>query len=265
MEIETRTVKRDDGRIEIIRVLNERALKKFKEWNPVAYEASVVWLEDISHLSFARMMWATRCTSRGGELIPEGAGRILGFTKLTKDAPLHPETGYYTRRIFYLRPQDEHPGADPPPGAVDPKTVLPCVVGESVSRIATATEAPKVRVRREAAAAELIGDAEPTAKEKIKKLTPLASLKAESGKPFIVTRREVNIGRHTDNDFVLPAKTVSSFHCRIFLDQGYWWVIDLKSTHGVEVNGRRVKASERSRIDKGDQISVGGCVLTFQN
>jgi len=263
--IETKTLLRDDGRIEIVRVLNENALKQFKEWNPVAYEASVVWLQDISGFAFVRMMWATRCSSRRGELIPEGAGRILGYTRLTADAPLHPETGYYTRRIFYLRPQDEAPDVQPPVGSVDPNTVLPGVVGTYVAAVASATEAPKVRVRREAAAAELVANAKPHDKAKLKEKTPLATLTPENGEPYIITRREVNIGRSLENDLVLSGKAVSSRHCRLFLDQGNWWVLDLHSTHGLQLNGKKIKTGDRSKIDRGDKLSVAEHVLTFQN
>ena len=39
-----------------------------------------------------------------------------------------------------------------------------------------------------------------------------------------------------------------------------YWIVDLDSTNGVEVNGRRVK---RAQLDPGDTFTVGSTVVTF--
>ena len=39
-----------------------------------------------------------------------------------------------------------------------------------------------------------------------------------------------------------------------------YWLIDLDSTNGVEVNGQRVK---RARLETGDRFTVGATEVTF--
>ena len=39
-----------------------------------------------------------------------------------------------------------------------------------------------------------------------------------------------------------------------------YWIVDLESTNGIEVNGRRVK---RAKLDSGDSFTVGSTDITF--
>ena len=51
--------------------------------------------------------------------------------KLTEDAPMDRETGCYTRRLFYLREEDSQLNMNQfPKDSVDPRSVLPSVLGE---------------------------------------------------------------------------------------------------------------------------------------
>ncbi|MCL2004949.1 MAG: FHA domain-containing protein [Planctomycetaceae bacterium] len=73
------------------------------------------------------------------------------------------------------------------------------------------------------------------------------------GDPFPLTRKELIIGRHRSCDIVLNFSNVSSKHCKLVLSEGYWYVIDLKSTNGVKVNGNR---TQDRRIDPGALLTV---------
>ena len=67
--------------------------------------------------------------SRRGPLVCQGAGRVIGYAKLTPDAPRNDDGATYTRRMFYIRESDlEHPERVPD-DAVDPRTVLPGTCG----------------------------------------------------------------------------------------------------------------------------------------
>ena len=51
---------------------------------------------------------------------------------------------------------------------------------------------------------------------------------------------EVTIGRVQGNDIVLPKGNVSKRHARIVLKDGKFIIVDLKSTNGTYVNGRKI-------------------------
>ena len=46
------------------------------------------------------------------------------------------------------------------------------------------------------------------------------------------------------------------------LEDGAWWIVDLGSTNGVEVNGERVK---RARLELDDHIVLGRTELVFEH
>ena len=51
--------------------------------------------------------------------------------------------------------------------------------------------------------------------------------------------REIIIGRSSDLDMVLVEDMVSRKHAKLEGRDGRWWIVDLKSTNGVKVNGER--------------------------
>ncbi|MGH9667702.1 MAG: FHA domain-containing protein, partial [Bryobacteraceae bacterium] len=72
------------------------------------------------------------------------------------------------------------------------------------------------------------------------------------------------IGRGADNNLVLRDNRISRNHARIVADAGDYVLEDLKSRHGVFVNGERV---ERQRLSNADHIDFGfpdSYRLTFQ-
>jgi pSer/pThr/pTyr-binding forkhead associated (FHA) protein len=71
-------------------------------------------------------------------------------------------------------------------------------------------------------------------------------------------RDHLLVGRHTDADISLPMPDVSRRHCRFIRTDMGWRVIDLASTNGTYVNGRRV---EEADLQLGDLIRVGGVIF----
>lgn len=79
-----------------------------------------------------------------------------------------------------------------------------------------------------------------------------------SARAFDVTAESVSIGRIEGNDLVLNHPSVSRRHARIDRRGGTLWVIDLKSTNGVKLNGVLIGDSQ---IQAGDKISIGSVEL----
>ncbi len=70
------------------------------------------------------------------------------------------------------------------------------------------------------------------------------------------------IGRAPRADFVLDAAMVSRLHCRLTASAaGELEVVDLDSTNGTFVNGRRVR---RSGLADGDRLKVGRVELIVE-
>jgi Ca-activated chloride channel family protein len=67
--------------------------------------------------------------------------------------------------------------------------------------------------------------------------------------------REVTIGRVTGNDVVLSSGNISKRHARLVVRDGKIIVVDLKTTNGTFVNGRRVVSP--IVLQQGDRVQVG--------
>ena len=74
-------------------------------------------------------------------------------------------------------------------------------------------------------------------------------------------QRVVRVGRAIDNDVRLAGALASRHHCRIELEGDGAWVIDLGSSNGTQVNGRRV---ERKLLRPGDVLGVGAARLQVE-
>ena len=69
------------------------------------------------------------------------------------------------------------------------------------------------------------------------------------------------IGRRSSCDICLPVSNVSSHHCELELQEGYWHIRDLGSTNGVKVNGERTLESP---VMPGDEIQVAKARFRIQ-
>ena len=83
---------------------------------------------------------------------------------------------------------------------------------------------------------------------------------------FDGTRREVKerrvvIGRSRDCDIQLSDANVSRRHAEVRQEGASYWIVDLGSTNGMEVNGKRVK---RAKLRDGDTITLGSTEITFE-
>lgn len=66
-------------------------------------------------------------------------------------------------------------------------------------------------------------------------------------------KKRLLIGRRESCDIALQFPNVSGQHCRLTLEQGYWFVSDLNSRNGTKVDDRKIL---RKRLDPGSKLSI---------
>ena len=65
-------------------------------------------------------------------------------------------------------------------------------------------------------------------------------------------------------DFVIPDKTISRIHARLFEQNGDMYLIDLGSTNGTYHNGGRLPAQKAVRIVPGDEVRLSDIVFDYR-
>jgi pSer/pThr/pTyr-binding forkhead associated (FHA) protein len=75
---------------------------------------------------------------------------------------------------------------------------------------------------------------------------------------------ETDIGKASHNRFVIPDPTVSNTHAVIVARDGCYSIVDLGSSNGTIVDGRRL-GSEPYTLKHGDKLQLGKVVLSFRN
>jgi pSer/pThr/pTyr-binding forkhead associated (FHA) protein len=82
-----------------------------------------------------------------------------------------------------------------------------------------------------------------------------------AGERHELSKEKIVIGRSRECDLTVDDPNVSRRHAEVRRENGTWWIVDLGSTNGVEVNGKRV---ERARLEPHDAIVVGTTELRFE-
>jgi hypothetical protein len=80
------------------------------------------------------------------------------------------------------------------------------------------------------------------------------------GKEHRVEGRRVLIGRSKECDIQLTDPNVSRRHAELRQEGMTYWIVDLGSTNGVEVDGRRTK---RAKLADGDSFTLGSTEIVF--
>jgi hypothetical protein len=129
--------------------------------------------------------------------------------------------------------------------------------------------------RRRAAGDEPPGDLEPGATMIYKATAPVATQAVSAaelgvdqelvsltigGTRHDVKQRRVVLGRSRDCDIQVNDSNVSRRHAELRQEGASYWIVDLGSTNGLEVNGKRVK---RAQLNDGDTITLGSTEVTF--
>ena len=81
------------------------------------------------------------------------------------------------------------------------------------------------------------------------------------GRRNVLSGNRVVLGRSREADIVLQDPNVSRRHAELRREDGGWQIVDLGSTNGIKVNGRRV---DNQPLRPGDQVTIGVTDLTFE-
>jgi hypothetical protein len=81
------------------------------------------------------------------------------------------------------------------------------------------------------------------------------------GRRNVLSGSRVVIGRSRDADIVLQDPNISRRHAELRRGDDAWQIVDLGSTNGIKVNGRR---TDTAALRPGDQITIGVTDLTFE-
>ncbi len=79
--------------------------------------------------------------------------------------------------------------------------------------------------------------------------------------PLVFSKPEVTLGRVQGNDVVLPRGNVSKRHARLIYKDGKYILVDLRSTNGTYVTGRKLTSPLVVRTT--DKIYIGDYLLTI--
>lgn len=108
----------------------------------LAHEVDLVWLEPLIDLDYVRQ--ALDKTRHPSNQPPYARhGRMVGYACLDARAKPDPDSGLFTRRVFYLLPHDRDStpqgiyGEGAPSEAVDPRTIKPHRAGSKTLRSQT--------------------------------------------------------------------------------------------------------------------------------
>jgi len=105
-----------------------------------------------------------------------------------------------------------------------------------------------------AGAAPVADDAQPPEVERE------AAVLAWDGQTMRVDKRRVLLGRSRECDIQVDDANVSRRHAELRQEGSTYWIVDLDSTNGIEVNGKRVK---RAKLESGDTFTVGSTEISF--
>lgn len=86
--------------------------------------------------------------------------------------------------------------------------------------------------------------------------------KRPGANPF---RHMVTVGRADTNDIQVKAGEVSKFHAYLTLDAAGVSLTDAGSTNGTAVNDVALEAKSPRKLTPGDQVSLGGVLVTYHD
>lgn len=82
-----------------------------------------------------------------------------------------------------------------------------------------------------------------------------------SGETYELVNSQVQLGRDSFCDVVIPTRSVSRQHARILRESDGFYIEDLNSLNGTYINGRRI--TRRTRLADRDQIRLFDVLLEF--
>ena len=74
------------------------------------------------------------------------------------------------------------------------------------------------------------------------------------GDPIPLLKNRLRVGRREGCDIVLNFSNISGHHALMEIEEGYWFVRDLRSRNGIKVDGKKILAGVRKRLDPGANV-----------
>jgi len=81
------------------------------------------------------------------------------------------------------------------------------------------------------------------------------------GERHAIDKRVTVLGRAQDCDIRLADPNVSRRHAELRQEETSYWIVDLGSTNGMEVNGRRLR---QAKLEDGDRVTLGSSDVIFE-
>lgn len=92
-------------------------------------------------------------------------------------------------------------------------------------------------------------------------IEPDGAVLSMKGRTYPLAGAKAVLGRSKDCEVQVEDANVSRRHAELRREGSTWWLVDLESTNGTELNGKRI---QRAKLSDGDTITLGGTDLTFQ-
>lgn len=77
------------------------------------------------------------------------------------------------------------------------------------------------------------------------------------------SRKELTLGRSTENDIVINDATVSRSHLRAGCEVDRWWVQPLPESAAATLNGVQLDPHRRTPLSNGAKVRIGDVTLTY--
>lgn len=89
---------------------------------------------------------------------------------------------------------------------------------------------------------------------------PVEASLTMKGRKHPLTGAKAVLGRSKDCEVQVEDANVSRRHAELRREGSTWWLVDLESTNGTELNGKHV---QRAKLSDGDTITLGATDLVF--
>ena len=76
------------------------------------------------------------------------------------------------------------------------------------------------------------------------------------GDPIPLLKKSLRVGRRDECDIVLNFSNISGHHAMLEIEEGYWFIRDLRSRNGIKIDGKRILTGVRRRLDPGTVVQI---------
>ena len=152
----------------------------------------------------------------------------------------------------------------PPPPAAPPPPEAPAQDDVAEPAAPAPIPEPEVSVAGAAAAAAVaaeLGDEDTSDDEARPALPPARGVLVSAGVSHELDGSLLTLGRSRDCDIPIDDPSVSRRHAELHRDSDGFTLVDLGSTNGTQVNGRKI---DRVPLQNGDRITLGQTELRFE-